>query len=699
MSKRPLWTEAVCVTFAGLFLLGLTIGAVGQPVTPNPPSAGAVTTGDGERVLRSAASHPGTGDTPDLSAAITPTSEPAEKPLATRPGKEVKADKVDKADKADKGTLDIKGDQSGSIESFSVQNQDVRQSLRLLGFKYKRNIVVSPNVSGKVTLDLYNVTLKEVLDSVVTAVGCQYREQGSFIYVYTAKEFEQMQKEAKRMETKTFRLWYTTANDIKAYIKPAMSETGEISTTPAAGMGVGKSDTDAGGNKYASIDMVVIRDYPENLRRIGEIIAEIDVKPQQVLVEAVILVVQLAENSSLGVNFNTLAGVDFRNINATSDNGLASLIPGQVTTPELKFTSAMARTDFGAVTDGLRIGLISNKIAMFVSALETVGDTSVLANPKLLVVDRQRGEVLIGQRQGYKTTTVSQGISSETIEFLETGTRLIVRPYVCKDGNIRLELHPEESTGGLDATGLPQESTATVTSNVVVRDGHTIVIGGLFREETGDTRKQIPLLGNMPYVGTLFRNTSDTTNRKEIIVLVTPHVIQQEPAEAVSEQIRDDVERFRIGQRNGLRWWSRNRLAGSCLQEARTALAAGDFEKAMWYTDMTLSMNPTMEEAIRLKEQMTVKAYWSQQPQDSSVRFVIQRMIMAEMGKPYRPVVYPAKPRDDAKLDPATRKALGRMPLIEESQPIFRSYRATPVVKPAPKTTDQSGQTAPPRTK
>ncbi|MEI7835938.1 MAG: hypothetical protein WCK05_05955 [Planctomycetota bacterium] len=128
-------------------------------------------------------------------------------------------------------------------------------------------------------------------------------------------------------------------------------------------------------------------------------------------------------------------------------------------------------------------------------------------------------------------------------------------------------------------------------------------------------------------------------------------------------------------------------------------MAAGNHEKAMWYTDMSLSMNPTMEEGLRLKEQMTAKAYWSQQPQDSSIRFAIQRMIMAELGKPYRPVVYPGKPRDDAQIDPAVRAALGMMPLIEESPPVFRSYKAKSIVKPAPKTTDQKGQATPPRTK
>jgi hypothetical protein len=235
-----------------------------------------------------------------------------------------------------------------------------------------------------------------------------------------------------------------------------------------------------------------------------------------------------------------------------------------------------------------------------------------------------------------------------------------------------------------------------VTSNVVVRDGHTIVIGGLFREETGDTRKQVPILGNIPHLGTLFRATDDATKRSEIIILVTPHVIQQDVDEAVSEQMRDDVERFRLGQRNGLRWWSRNRLSGTCLREARSALQAGDPEKALWYTDMTLSMNPTMEEAIRLKERLTAKAYWADQPQDSSVRFLIQRMILSELVRPYRPANYPAKPRTAADLDPAVRKALGMMPLLEEPAPLFRSCKDKAVIKKGGQNADQKDKALPP---
>jgi type IV pilus assembly protein PilQ len=599
-------------------------------------------------VLSLAVGHPALGqsDGPGKAAATKPTA-------TTKPGP---------------AAVDV--DPNGIIQTYNVQEQDIRHALRLLGFQAKQNIIPSPNVKGTVTLTLYNVTFEDVLEAVVTAVGGRYRKHGNFIYVYTAKEFEELEKAKKRMEVKHFRLWYARAADVLAFIKPALSESAEVATTPAAAQGVPVSDAAAGGDYYASNDMLVIRDFPENLVAVAKIIREVDVKPQQVLIEATILIARLDENSALGVNFNALAGVSFRNLNSSLVDGGVEITQGAVTAPDWNFGSAGAvRTDFDQVEGGLRVGFVSNKISVFLSALETVSDTTVLANPKLLVVDRQRGEVLIGERQGYLTTTVSEGISSQTVEFLETGTRLIVRPYVCKDGHIRMDIHPEESIGALDAAGLPNEATTEVTSNVIVRDGHTIVIGGLFREEMQDTRHQVPVLGNVPYLGPLFRSNSDVTRRSEIIILITPHIIQQGPDEAVGEQLRDDIERFRIGQRMGMQWWSRGRLAGSMLRSARAAIQAGDREKAMWYVDMALSMNPTMEEAIRLKERMTARSYWAGQPQYSSIRYVIQQMLMAELGKPYRRVTYPRRPRNAANIDPQVRKMLGMRALIEDPLP------------------------------
>jgi len=205
---------------------------------------------------------------------------------------------------------------------------------------------------------------------------------------------------------------------------------------------------------------------------------------------------------------------------------------------------------------------------------------------------------------------------------------------------------------------LPSETTTEVTSNVLVRDGHTIVIGGLFRERTSAGRSQVPVLGNVPYLGTLFRRTADDTTREEVIVLVTPHVVKQDLDEAKGQQIMEDVERLRIGQRKGLRWWGRERLAQSHIRWAKQELLAGDLEKAEWNIDMALSLEPRMIEAIELKEKITDKAYWSETAQFSVVKYLVERLIMNDLGKPYRWIIPPERPLDDMKLDPEVRDRL-----------------------------------------
>jgi type II secretory pathway component GspD/PulD (secretin) len=209
---------------------------------------------------------------------------------------------------------------------------------------------------------------------------------------------------------------------------------------------------------------------------------------------------------------------------------------------------------------GLTIGFMSNNVGFFVRALESITDVTVMANPKLLVLNKQRGEVFVGSEDGYLTTTFTETTATQTVEMLKTGTRLVVRPFIGRDDYVRLEVHPEDSSGFVAVVGqsaLPSKRTTEATSNVLVRDGHTIIIGGLFREETGIGRSQTPLIGNVPYLGALFRSTGDSTKREEVIILITPRIITKEADDAVSEQHKDEVERFRIGQRKGLRWWGR----------------------------------------------------------------------------------------------------------------------------------------------
>jgi len=542
-----------------------------------------------------------------------------------------------------------------------VQGADLRGVLQLLSTQGKRNIIATQEVKGSVTADLYGVTFEEALDAVMRSTGYVYEAKGEFIYVYTPKQYEALKQAERKTVVAVFKLSYLTAEDAQTLISPALSRDGMIALTPEAAAGIATSDTETGGNDLGTEDVLVVRDYEENVKQIGELLDKLDIKPEQVLIEATILRATLTEDNDLGIDFNVLCGVDFESLgssNARLTNPDGTVI-NQDGTRDFAFNSAFSNA---VPAGGMTIGFLTNQVNVFIRALESVTDVTVVANPKLLVVNKQRGEVMIGNRDGYLTTTITETVATQTVQFLETGTRLVVRPYVGKDGYVRMEIHPEDSSGNVVPVGtaqLPRETTTEVTSNVMVRDGHTIVIGGLFRERTDNGRSQIPLAGNVPYLGTLFRSTNDATAREEVIVLVTPHIVRQEEDEQTSEQIRDDVERFRIGQRKGLRCWGRTPLSQTHMRWARAALAAGDRGKALWNIDMALSLQPRMEEAIRLKERLTQQAYWADTARISTVRYVIQQMIMQELGKPVERIVLPGKPRNVENVEPEVREAFG----------------------------------------
>ena len=554
----------------------------------------------------------------------------------------------------------------GTFE-IHVQGADLRGVLQLLSTQGKRNIIATKDVRGTVTADLYGVTFDQALKAILASSGFDYIEEDGFIYVYTAKQKAAVIAAKKQPEVRVFYLSYLRAADAQTLIAPVLSEGGTVAVTPAATVGITPDKTGAGGDSHATGEVLVVRDFPDELKKVEKLLKELDVKPDQVLIEATILSAELKEHNKLGVNLSMLAGSDFQDLGVTaSSSGAPSFTPGPITEDNL--TAVTFRTDFTPVSGGMTFGIFGSDIAMLISAMESVTDVTVLANPKLLVVNKQRGEVMIGRRDGYLTTTVTETTATQTVEFLETGTRLVVRPFIGRDGYIRMEVHPEDSDGSVE-NDLPSETTTEVTSNVLVRDGHTIVIGGLFRENTNTGRFQVPLVGNIPYVGALFRTVGDGTERDEVIILITPHIMNQPKAEAVSEQAKDDIERMRIGQRKGLRWWACERLAQNHLRWAKQAVRNGKEAEALWNLDMALSMKCRMIEAIRLREQITQKAYWSDAARHSAVKYIIQRMIMHELGKPVEPIIPPDKPRNTQGVDPAVRKALGIEPRVEKPLP------------------------------
>jgi type II secretory pathway component GspD/PulD (secretin) len=220
--------------------------------------------------------------------------------------------------------------------------------------------------------------------------------------------------------------------------------------------------------------------------------AKIDAPPPQVLVEAVLVVVRLNKD-------HLDSGVDF------------ALLDGASKTPV-------------ADASGVKFGSVGRSRDGFIRALKAFGETTVLAAPRMLVLDKQSSEIHLGDQLGYRTSTVTQTSTIETVKFINLGTQLRVRPFVLSDGTIRLEVHAERSTGKLDGLGIPQLNAVQFATNVMLRDGVTIAMGGPIETEVTQGEKVSPFLSSIPYLGCLLCNTENVTTEKQLIMLLTAHV-------------------------------------------------------------------------------------------------------------------------------------------------------------------------------
>ncbi len=591
-------------------------------------------------------------------------------PDAASTGKSVTADDVNISD-------------AGTVE-IHVNDASLVEVLRMLSLQSQRNIIASKEVRGTITANLYDVTVREALDAVLHANGYAYREKGNFIYVYTVAELDEIQKSERVTSTEIFRLYYTPAANAVTMIKPVLSGSGQVAFTTAALSGIAEGGDDVGGNSHATEDLLVITDYADNLAAVKKILKEIDTRPQQVLVEATILRASLSDDNALGVDINAIGGVDFNTV-LTGSNGQINGANFGSGNPSLNGGNAYGGgtgSNFSnSVNGGLKLGFVNSDIGVFISALESITDTTVLANPKVLALNKQKGEVLVGRSDGYLTTTVTESSAVQTVEFLQTGTRLIFRPYIGNDGYIRMEIHPEDSSGGLSDANLPFKITTEVTSNVMVKDGQTIVIGGLFREESTTSKGQVPFLGNLPLAGALFRRQRDRTVREEVIILLTPHIVKDDIAyAAVSEEALRDIHKLRVGVRQGMMPWGRERLAEGEYEKALTELnkAHPNRKSALWHLDAATNLNPKFLEAIKLKQELTGREVTS--VDNSTTSTFITRAILADVAV-LPPTTQPMTPIDATKPEQQPAAEPVKTADVPTTQPVA-SMKVDPTAEP-----------------
>lgn len=494
----------------------------------------------------------------------------------------------------------VQGDVGSDDEKFSIQVQDASLSevLEMLGQLAGVNILASRDVQGRISLNLQDVTVTKALDAIVKSQGFVYEREGDFIYVRTSVEDAAMKQANRKLISKIYQLHYINANEVQKLLDPIMTKgVGRHAVTSPPQTGIAVSSANAGGDGLSQRDTLLVQDYPDVIAEIDKIIVEVDVPPLQVMIEAKILSVALSDSMQFGVNFAMLNGA--QNSQLLSGNG--STLNGTVGFPS-KPALVPAAGDFIANSAGLKYGFIQGDISGFIKALETIADTTLLAAPQLRVLNKQKAEMIIGQRLSYKTLAFNGNQTVENVQFLDAGTKLIFRPFISPDGLVRLEVHPERSKATINAqTGLPNSETTEVTTNVMVRDGTTVVLGGLISEETVESIDRVPFLGAIPLVGAAFRNKTESLQRNELIVLITPRIVTDPEAAIEGEKLQFETQERAAYFRDHLSPINRTSLTRAHYDRAVDYFESGNLLKAKQQIDAALLQNKGDLECQRMR--------------------------------------------------------------------------------------------------
>ncbi|MFH1416146.1 MAG: secretin N-terminal domain-containing protein [Elusimicrobiota bacterium] len=376
-----------------------------------------------------------------------------------------------------------------NLLSIDFEQVPLGSVLRVLTSKTGRKFITDSELSSKrIVLHLNNVTPDEAVNALLDTYNLYYvRQADTNIYVIKSKESGKI-----TTVSRIFYCSYATARNLTKVLTSMVTSGGKI-------------DADDRTNA------IIVTDMADVVEKIGKLIAELDTPTPQVLLEARIIDIKITDSLDSGVNFSL-----FHNKNGASED-------------TIKYNQALAPNQ--SVTSKVTMGILDGDydIDAIIEAIVTKTDAKVLTNPKLLVLNNRTATITIVDEVPYQELTqTSEGGSMVSTEFKEVGVLLKVQPLINKDGTIILNIQPEQSFDtGVSVSAIPIINTSKVNTTFMLRDGETAVIGGLIRETNTVTEYKVPLLGDIPILGYLFKRVDISKTRKELTVFVTAHIIQE----------------------------------------------------------------------------------------------------------------------------------------------------------------------------
>jgi len=478
--------------------------------------------------------------------------------------------------------------------TVNFQDEDLGAVLEMFSTNYKLNLVYGPDVLGTVTMNFFDAPVEEALRQILAANNFAYETDGNFILVKALPTKPSGSSKGTNFVPSVFYLNHLRAQDVVPMLLPMLA-TGESAVEGFQSQKGIESVTDTGGNELADREMFVVYAGTSTLERIQGLVKEIDRAPPQVLVEATIMSVSLNDEFQLGVDFTAFGGIDFQELGGSGQisDGINAGDYDTVTNPLDGWIGQGSQRGFtDSSADGMHFGILRNQVGVFVQALEEVGNATVLSNPQVLTLNRHAAQLLVGRKLPYLTSTTSETSTQQSVNFLEVGTSLVFRPFVTEDGYVRMEIHPKKSDGFINNIGLPEESTSEVTTNILVKAGNTIVIGGLMEEALVTSVSQTPFLGSLPWVGWLFRNENQTMQKSEIIVLLTPHIVGDTEMSKKADKMRLRLDSARAQLAASHHGYLRPSYARRMYAQAAAELADGNPKAALAKAEWGLRAMP-----------------------------------------------------------------------------------------------------------
>jgi type IV pilus assembly protein PilQ len=437
---------------------------------------------------------------------------------------------------------------SGQKLSLNFQDIEVRSVLQLVADFTGLNLVASDSVSGKITIRLQNVPWDQALDIILKTKGLGKRQNGNVIMIAPSEELAAREKieiqsqhqseQLAPLTTQYIPLSYAKANDML------------ILLTNGKNGGTGGQSTDNGNTGSLlsqrgtlSIDertnTLIIQDTAVIIDKVRELISHLDVPVKQVMIEARIVQATDSFSKELGVQWGVLShGIasrpnvliggheqtlfDLRAPQSFTLNGQTG-VQYSITQPQ-NLAVDLAATGAGASSIALGVMSISDvMLDLTLSALQADGKGEVIATPKVLTGDNQKAVVAAGTQIPYQQAT-SSGATS--VAFVNAELSLTVTPNITADGRVGMNLLINaDSPGNAAPNGQLTVNTNRIQTNVLVNDGQTVVLGGIFQNQISSATTKVPFLGDLPYLGRLFRHTLQTNNKQELLIFVTPRLV------------------------------------------------------------------------------------------------------------------------------------------------------------------------------